>query len=158
MTKKARHLDIATIPMWCDGCEQQGEIYVNSPEESVFVICENCGYETADVWCPKCGMGGEYIRNVEDRPKSWACPKCRTRYRLPVDFYEHPVSLIITQPKKAAIPKSAQGDAWVLLLAGAVFLSIGLFIIFGTGSFIGKALAISGFLFFALALRAIRVI
>ncbi len=97
------------IPVWCDNCEKQGEIVLGSFEESAFVICEVCGYETAEVWCPNCEMGGQYIRNVEDRPKSWSCPECKTSYKLPDTFYETPVPLrILSSLKPSAKMASKQ--------------------------------------------------
>lgn len=85
------------LPIWCEKCNQQGFIYVDDPEKPAFVVCHRCGWEATQLWCPKCGMGGDYIRNLENRPASWVCPSCKTRYRLPDNYYEEPVPLYIDE-------------------------------------------------------------
>ena len=82
-----------TLPIWCDGCNQESEIIVNSYEYPVFVVCQNCNAETANVWCPKCQMGGQFIRNIEEKPTKWRCAECNTIYELPEDFYARKIYL-----------------------------------------------------------------
>lgn len=81
------------LPIWCENCDQQGFIFVDNPEGSFFAICKTCGWETSEVWCPKCGMGGEFVRNIGKRPTSWNCPNCKTKYDLPNGFYENSLTL-----------------------------------------------------------------
>lgn len=80
-------------PIWCENCDQQGWIFVDDLEGSHFVICKSCNWETSDVWCPKCGMGGGFVRNIDKRPSSWSCPDCRSAYQLANDFYDQPIYL-----------------------------------------------------------------
>jgi hypothetical protein len=88
------------LPISCVQCGQQGFIFINDFERSYFVICKTCGWETSQVWCPKCQMGGEFVSNILDRPFSWNCPQCNTRYELSSAFYELPVMLFA----KEALP------------------------------------------------------
>jgi len=92
------------FPIWCEGHHQQGYIFVDNPEGFYFVICDTCGWETSDVWCSKCGMGGGFVKNIEKRPSTWSCPNCKTRYELPDGFYENPVPLLI----EVALPQSVR--------------------------------------------------
>ncbi len=78
------------LPIWCEQCERLRFLFVDNPEQICFVICKRCGQETAQVYCPKCEMGGDFIRNIAKHPSYWVCSKCKTRYALPADFYEKP--------------------------------------------------------------------
>jgi hypothetical protein len=89
------------LPIWCEGCDQQGFIFVDNGEKPAFVVCNRCGFEASQVWCPKCEMGGNFVRDIEDRPVFWDCPSCKRRYMLPDNFYEEPVPLYV----KEDIPK-----------------------------------------------------
>jgi hypothetical protein len=110
-----------SIPIWCEGCNQQGYIFVDDPERPCFVVCQNCQSETSQVWCSKSGMGGAFVDNLVVRPHHWQCPDCATEYRLPKDFYEEPVALIpenqlqpdaleIIRSRKSNIVKKLQLD------------------------------------------------
>ena len=85
------------LPSWCEVCNREGFIFVDDPEGSYFVICKSCGWETSEVWCPKCGMGGEFVKNIDKRPSNWVCPNCKTKYQLPKEFYEKPINLFTEQ-------------------------------------------------------------
>jgi hypothetical protein len=82
-----------SLPIWCEQCDKQGLIFVDNIEQAYFVVCKRCGWETAEVFCPKCVIGGEFVTQVEKRPKSWKCPDCGTEYALPALFYDEPVLL-----------------------------------------------------------------
>jgi hypothetical protein len=43
-------------------------------------------------------MGGEYVRDIENRPAAWTCEVCKTVYMLPIGFYERSVELKIIDP------------------------------------------------------------
>ncbi|NOH12483.1 MAG: hypothetical protein HND51_12620 [Chloroflexi bacterium] len=90
--RKARPRSPMRTPVWCEGCNAQGEIEVDDPEGNYFVICEVCGTETAEVWCDE-GVGGQFVHNVEERPMEYDCEICKKTHRLPDDFYEKPVAL-----------------------------------------------------------------
>jgi len=81
------------LPIWCEDCDQQGFIFVDDPEGFFFAICKTCGWETSEVWCPKCGMGGGFVKNLKKRPPDWTCPNCKTKYQLANEFYEKPIRL-----------------------------------------------------------------
>jgi hypothetical protein len=83
-------------PIYCEKCEQQGFIFADDMNAPLFVVCSRCGWETSQVWCPKCGMGGDFINErVKDRPESWVCPDCKTEYTLPKAFYQKPIHLYL---------------------------------------------------------------
>lgn len=135
------------IPVWCDGCNQQGEISVKSFEDPVFVVCGNCGEETAEVWCPQCQMGGQYIRNIKKRPTSWNCSDCGTVYRLPNDFYDKPVRMsILTADQQSKL----KGNL-VFITMGWIFLVSALLILINNPSFIAYLFILIGIVFFAFA-------
>ncbi len=75
----------------CGNCQKGSYIFVNDALSPDFIVCGNCGKEFSEVWCPKCGMGGDFVENIQARPNSWICPRCKTQYQLPASFYEQPV-------------------------------------------------------------------
>src|SRR5215204_5986437 len=97
-------------PVWCEGCDQQGYIFIDNLEGSHFVTCITCGWETSDVWCPKCGMGGEFVKNLRKRPSFWNCPNCKTKYELPQGFYENPISLFIDNALPLSVRERLKKD------------------------------------------------
>ena len=94
-----------SIPIWCEDCNSQGYIFIDDPEQPCFVVCKTCGWETSQVWCPKCGMGGGFVEETEKRPLNWSCPTCKTRYRLPQEFYKESVALIVEKDLSPDIRK-----------------------------------------------------
>lgn len=98
------------MPIWCEGCNEQGYIFDESVfEDAFFVVCPHCGRETSSVNCPKCEIGGEFVQNIEDRPDSWACPDCKTGYSLSNDFYRKPITLYLKSDlPKAILPRFTQ--------------------------------------------------
>jgi len=82
---------------YCPQCCGEGEIVHNLTEEPVFVVCSNCGYEDAYVWCEKCGVGGQIsITDFNSRPMEWVCRFCGSKYQLPPNFYEAPMTFTPT--------------------------------------------------------------
>ena len=79
----------------CEGCSEEGIYFVDNFEEDSFLKCNNCGKETSDVWCKKCGMGGPFVKNIEERPDKWKCPDCNSEYMLPSDFYTDETTLYL---------------------------------------------------------------
>jgi hypothetical protein len=116
-----------SFPIWCDGCNQQGKIFVNNPDKPVFVICKNCGYETSQVWCPKCEIGGEFIEKISERPKEWSCPNCNSQYMLPSDFYIKPVEL--SAQRKSWKKNTKEYDPSNLIRLTLIGIIIGLFLL-----------------------------
>ena len=120
--------NLQEFPLNCEQCEQLGYFFIEDINKSSFIICQQCSGETSNVWCPKCGMGGPFIRNIEQRPTAWACPNCHTKYSLPPNFYKKPVPLFeieelpltiqerIKRAEEAARPK--------FTLAGIFFLFV----------------------------------
>ena len=129
--KMSSEFEKGHFPIWCEDCDQQGYIFIDDFESPHFVVCKTCGWETSDVWCPTCGMGGEYIRNIAKRPASWNCPKCKTKYELPIGFYENPIMLfmeeVLPPPVLERIKKGFQTANNPLRILQQVI--IGLFII-----------------------------
>ena len=85
------------IPVECENCDYEGYIFIDDAEQPYFVVCQTCGWETSYVWCPKCGMGGEFVEEISNRPKEWYCPDCDSEYQLPDGFYEEKVMLLATE-------------------------------------------------------------
>jgi hypothetical protein len=85
------------LPIWCEQCDRQGLVSVDDVEQPYFVVCKRCGWETSEVFCPKCVIGGEFVEDVGKRPKSWKCPDCGTEYDLPESFYDEPVPLYLEE-------------------------------------------------------------
>jgi hypothetical protein len=56
------------LPIWCVQCDKQGFIFVDDAEQPYFVVCKRCGWETSEVFCPKCVIGGEFVEDVGKRP------------------------------------------------------------------------------------------
>lgn len=81
------------LPIWCEACDHQGFVFIDDISHPYFVTCNTCKRETSQVWCPKCEMGGEFVKNIGKRPSKWSCPDCKTKYELPDGFYEHPIKL-----------------------------------------------------------------
>jgi hypothetical protein len=96
--------------VWCEHCDQQGYIFVDNLEGSYFVTCKTCGWETSDVWCPKCGMGGQFVKNISKRPSSWNCPNCKTKYVLPAGFYEDSISLFTKEELPPIVRERLEKD------------------------------------------------
>ena len=83
------------LPIWCEDCDQQGYIFIDNLDDPCFIICKACGWETSHVSCPKCQMGGEFVRNISERPSSWICPSCQTQYPISSAVYENPTRLYV---------------------------------------------------------------
>jgi hypothetical protein len=81
------------VQLECEKCNQLGYIFINDNEKSYYAICAKCGGGLSEVWCPNCGTGGSFIKNIEKHPTTWVCPDCKTSYNLPFGFYENPTKL-----------------------------------------------------------------
>jgi hypothetical protein len=98
------------IPIWCDDCDCQGFVFINDTPHSYFVVCNTCKWETSQVWCPKCEIGGEFVRDISKQPSEWSCPGCNTKYKLPDNFYENPIKLIAQQELPPIIQERIKRD------------------------------------------------
>ena len=85
------------VPLWCEQCDKQGLVFVDDIEQPYFIVCKRCGWEASQVFCPKCVIGGEFVRHIEERPMVWTCPDCETEYRLPASFYDESVPLCLEE-------------------------------------------------------------
>ncbi len=102
--------DKECIPAWCEDCNSEGYIFVDNPESAYFVICKGCGWKTSYAWCPKCGMGGAFVRNLGERPSDWVCPDCKTKYQLPNEFYEKTINLYTEERLPAVAREQMERD------------------------------------------------
>jgi hypothetical protein len=91
--KDSTIFDKQIFPINCEECEQLGYIFIDDLNGSYFIVCQKCGGETSEVSCPKCNMGGSFVRDIENRPSTWTCEGCGSTYSLPPGFYENPVTL-----------------------------------------------------------------
>ncbi len=103
------------LPIWCEDCDLQGYIFIDDLESSYFVTCNTCGWETSYVCCPKCQMGGEFVRNVSKRPVSWTCPSCKMKYTISSTMYENPIRLYVekdlpTEIRRRIVSTSSSGE------------------------------------------------
>ncbi|MFL7792465.1 MAG: hypothetical protein AB8I69_10025 [Anaerolineae bacterium] len=89
------------LPVFCERCDRDGELLVGKAVylEPHFVVCQNCGWEAAAVWCPKCEMGIQL--NVEQRSSSWVCPDCGTEYHFPTGFYDQPNAFSLVEQQQS---------------------------------------------------------
>jgi hypothetical protein len=67
----------------------EGYVLANAVKPAHFIICSNCGYEFSSVWCSNCKTKGNFVRNINNRPRLWKCRLCLANHRLPKDFYEN---------------------------------------------------------------------
>jgi hypothetical protein len=106
--------DKTYLPIWCKDCDQQGYIFIDDPELSYFVKCKSCSWETSEVWCPSCEMGGEFVRHIGKRPSYWVCTDCKTKYQLPDGFYENPINLFPVEdlPIEVSQRIDSEQSAW----------------------------------------------
>ena len=82
------------LPQYCETCKEQGYYKCEDPEANSILACSRCGRKYSSVWCSKCGMGGDFVRNPENRPKAWDCPGCKERYELDPAIFDHSAPLI----------------------------------------------------------------
>lgn len=162
------HDGVSLLSIWCEGCNQQYVVDVQDAElgKSLYVVCQNCGWETAQVWCPKCEMGGQYVDNVEKHPDSWICDGCDTEYLLPPDLYDFskPMLSIATGPARSFFDRTVGGIflSWLLYL---VFISlvgfIGIQIYYSVnnlkGHLVGWLFSLIGFTIMILPMRFFKL-
>lgn len=86
-----------TLSCYCKKCKADGYIEIPDFESPYcyYVICENCGWETAQVACSNCQIGGQLFDNVEEHPAKFKCNNCGALNDLPKDFYKKPTILHI---------------------------------------------------------------
>jgi hypothetical protein len=137
--KKYEEFEKDYLPIWCEDCDCQGYIFVDNFELPYFVVCKTCGYETSQVWCPKCQSSGEFVENISKRPFSWQCSICKTKYNLPNGFYKNPITLftekVLPHPVQNRIredfqsannPSNTFQSLFAGLLAVVVLIAVGL--------------------------------
>ena len=78
---------------WCENCGEPGYYMLKPGHENDvhLVICMACQAESSFAWCENCGMGGDFIRNISERPSNWRCQECKTVYSIPSYVYDSPV-------------------------------------------------------------------
>jgi DNA-directed RNA polymerase subunit RPC12/RpoP len=122
------------IPYGCNNCHEEGWIFLESPQQTVFVICPLCRNELAFAYCPECDVFTNFLANSDERrPSTWKCLECKKEYRLNSDFYEHPVRLYfdsdLSDEQKSRIQKQTKRQLAILLI---ILLLIGALIIVKT--------------------------
>lgn len=91
------------LPIWCETCDQQGFIFVNHSQSTYYVICKNCYSEYSQAWCSECGMGGDFVGNIDKHPSSWTCTDCKKEFYLSSSIYSDPVYLYLEDMLSAEI-------------------------------------------------------
>ncbi|MFW2373249.1 MAG: hypothetical protein ACN4GM_09015 [Gammaproteobacteria bacterium] len=56
--------------------------------------CTYCNHVFSYIWCKKCGMGGDFLHNIELKPKTWKCFDCKSEITIPDSTYSRYVKLI----------------------------------------------------------------
>ena len=86
---------------FCDRCQRDGTFRIANDEwkNPHFVICSNCSWETAHVYCPECDQAGWLVSNdISSHPLFWVCRVCETQWDLPGDFYDQTHRLKLVAP------------------------------------------------------------
>jgi len=55
--------------------------------EPAIIQCTNCEHVYSYIWCEKCGIGGDFISNFDEKPDSWSCSDCNTTISIPYNTY-----------------------------------------------------------------------
>jgi hypothetical protein len=63
-------------------------------------------------------MGGAFVENLSERPSSWVCLGCKTKYQLPNEFYAKPINLYTEEELPAFVQEQIELD----LKAGRLLL------------------------------------
>lgn len=88
-------VDKNLFPMMCPKCEHDAYcLTTKTTDEAMILVCNQCNYVFAYVWCEKCGMGGHFLKDISQKPNHWECPDCKGTYSIPMDIYEHPITLL----------------------------------------------------------------
>lgn len=70
----------------CPKCEYEGpERY--SLVDPAIVRCPQCDHIYSYIWCETCGIGGDFINNIDDRPRRWVCTDCGSSQSIPCKAY-----------------------------------------------------------------------
>jgi hypothetical protein len=81
------------IDWFCKNCNGEGRITLKgNGDKPEFVICGNCNYPSAYIWCNICGMGGQLAENsFHEYPQKWQCSGCKNEYQIFDTFYNVPI-------------------------------------------------------------------
>jgi hypothetical protein len=112
------------MPLTCPDCEATGYYFSPAYDFDTALICWKCGCHFSQVWCDACGMGGDFVEGMDERPADWICPGCKREYSLPVGYYENPVRLIswenldqdVQNSERAQLMRNRIRDARVTIL------------------------------------------
>lgn len=86
-----------TMEWWCPNCGGEGQVSISGLDlldldEAIYVVCSYCSHPSAHGYCEKCGIGAQLEEtDFTKNPTTWICPKCKTEYKLPIDFYRRPI-------------------------------------------------------------------
>jgi len=123
---------------FCSECEQENYyFFTKHNDEPRIVICWNCGKNISFVWCEKCGLGGDFVPKVSEKPTSWECPNCHDTYPIPAEIFENsiasmaekniPIHANLSRLKSQKAFEKEQAAVGIWLLA-SLALSITLFL------------------------------
>jgi hypothetical protein len=90
----------------CPKCENDCYYSSKNYEEPIVLICWSCQQTFSSVWCEKCGMGGDFVTNISEKPPSWQCPDCHSTYAIPADIYENPIKTVAKENLPATVHAS----------------------------------------------------
>ena len=84
----------------CQNCFSTGYLLHDGDWAIGFIICPNCRFETGQVDCDSGEAGGEFIKNIHEKPNPYKCRYCNSMHLLPPGFYNRPIEFVITTYKE----------------------------------------------------------
>jgi len=112
----------------CEHCQMDGIVHVTRDEweKSFYVVCEECGWQTAYVNCPKCEIGGWLATNdFSKHHLFWKCSECYSKWDLPATFYEKAHKLKLLGSKATRQSERVMGRIALGLFALIILTIIG---------------------------------
>jgi hypothetical protein len=124
-----QEMDKFPILYGCNNCHQEGWIFLESTNSSVFVECSHCRNELACAYCPECDIFTNFLAHLDvRRPSTWTCSECKKEYTLSSDFYKNPVRLYfesdLPDDVKSRLQKHTTRQLTILLIALLVVVVI----------------------------------
>jgi len=71
----------------CPKCDYEGaeDYSLNDP---AIICCPQCGHIYSFIWCETCGIGGDFIEKIYEKPTTWTCEDCHTTQPISNNVYD----------------------------------------------------------------------
>lgn len=115
---------------WCLNCDQQiyylpsSHLYATNSHHNLIIKCPECAALTPDVLCEKCGIGGAFIENIDQKPGTWTCPNCHTNNLVDQSIYAQPIVGITKRTSPPDLRKSFYSPTQLHPILKYVFIII----------------------------------